>query len=198
MCFTAIMKYTTKTSLVIATREFLLSDVDSIYKQVNFWCSYFVVNGCTQYLKESTTTTTTVAYLHRNLVHFRCDNLSPSRRYFRSGLFGICDVSCFGASLHDCMRVRQRGGACVSRRPGAERSGSSWTLADRLLWRRARLCVVIRGLFCSDSANTTPSSSPIRYIPNSPRPPMFQSTDGTSKHRLSPFTSALPLVGGVA
>ena len=29
------------------------------------------------------------------------------------------------------------------------------------------------------------------YSPNSPRPPVFQNTDGISKHRLSPYTSTV-------
>jgi len=50
MCFTPMTNYTMKTSFV-ATREFLLSYLDSTVKQVNFGCRHFVATGCTQDLE---------------------------------------------------------------------------------------------------------------------------------------------------
>jgi len=49
MCSTPIMNYTMKTSLVVvATREFLLANLDFTVKQVNFWYRHFDVAGCTE------------------------------------------------------------------------------------------------------------------------------------------------------
>ena len=40
-------------TLLVATREFLLSDRDFTVKQANYWCYHFDVTGCTQDLIEA-------------------------------------------------------------------------------------------------------------------------------------------------
>jgi len=70
---------------------------------------------------------------------------------------------------------------------------TSASVSSSIIWYRSRVgdSVIPCGWNGKSSVALAMRQTSVIFSRNSPRPPMFQNTDGISKHRLSPYTSTI-------